>query len=115
VDDGELTVTGGFFQAFEDTEGEPDFTHKNYPDQPTHTAKVINCHKGAYNNYVNGTEGDTAKVTVTGGTFVNEDPSNLREGDFINVTYLPDGYTVVKEVQENGEIWYTVVPVDAAN
>ena len=115
VDDGELTIAGGFFQAFDDTEGEADYTHSANPDKPTHTAIVINCHKNSYNNYIYGNEGKTAKVTIKGGTLVNEDPSNLREGDFINQNYVPEGYTVVKEVQENGDIWYTVVPVDAAN
>ncbi|MBE6673117.1 MAG: hypothetical protein E7599_06325 [Ruminococcaceae bacterium] len=112
VKDGELYVEGGFFQATEDTVGEPDFKHPSYPSEPPcHTATVINCYKAAYNNYLAGkTDGDVAKVVVTGGTFVNEDPANVREGDVINARFTADGYKTVSEKQANGEIWYTVIP-----
>lgn len=44
-------------------------------------------------------------ILVRGGTFVNFDPSNGNDGN-----YVDDGYKVISEMQENGEIWYTVVP-----
>ena len=50
-----------------------------------------------------------ADSIVTGGTFVNFDPSNNQaEGPGTN--FVADGYTVVSETKENGDIWYTVVP-----
>ena len=113
VKDGELYIEGGFFQATADTEAEADYTHPNYPNEPkSHTAIVINCNKDAYINAKSGTSysgGITAKVVITGGTFVNEDPSNIFEGWYINDSYVADGYKVVAEPQANGDIWYTVV------
>lgn len=50
-----------------------------------------------------------SSIVVTGGTFVNFDPSNnISEGAGTN--YVAAGYKVVSETQENGEVWYTVVP-----
>ena len=62
---------------------------------------TLNCIDG---NYKKG-----ADIIVTGGTFVNFDPSNNQaEGPGTN--FVADGYTVVSETKENGDIWYTVVP-----
>ena len=104
---GELYIEDGFFQAYDDKTGEPDWNS----EIPCHISKVINCHNGAYLNYINGnTDAEYAKVVTTGGTFVNDDPSNLQKGTgVVNQSYLPEGYHVLPEVQENGEIWYTVV------
>ena len=60
---------------------------------------MINC----YDN-------DKSDVYVTGGTFVNMDPSNVHEWKLHNKSFVVDGYTVVSEDKGNGEIWYTVVP-----
>ena len=50
-----------------------------------------------------------AKIIVTGGTFVNFNPAdNQAEGPGTN--FVADGYTVVSEPQDNGDIWYTVIP-----
>ena len=50
----------------------------------------------------------TAKIIVTGGTFVNFDPSNCKaEGE--NTNFVADGYGVVATPQANGDVWYTVV------
>ncbi len=113
VRDGELIIEGGFFQATADTNPNADYVHSDYPNAPaSHTAIVINCNKDAYINAKEGTTysgGITAKVTITGGTFVNEDPSNIFEGWYINESYVPEGYKVISETQANGDIWYTVV------
>ena len=51
--------------------------------------------------------GSGGTIRVTGGTFVNMDPS---EGDDVDGgTFVADGYTVVSEVRPDGDIWYTVV------
>lgn len=56
-------------------------------------------------NYKNG----SAKIIVTGGTFVNFNPAdNQAEGAGTN--FVAEGYTVVSQTQANGDIWYTVVP-----
>lgn len=104
VHKGELSVSGGFFRALGDVTPYADFSHPSYPlNPPCFTAEVINCHKDSYNNRI-------AKVTVTGGTFVNEDPTNIREGYEINVQYTAPGYKSEVAPQANGEVWYTVVP-----
>ena len=55
-------------------------------------------------NYKNG----TAKIIVTGGTFVNFNPAdNQAEG--VGTNFVAEGYHVEQETKENGEIWYTVV------
>ena len=51
--------------------------------------------------------GSGGTIRVTGGTFVNMDPS---AGDDVDGgTFVADGYTVVSEVRPDGDIWYTVV------
>ncbi len=48
------------------------------------------------------------QITVYGGTFINFNPSKSAAGDG---SYVAKGYMVVSEEQENGDVWYTVVPV----
>ena len=91
VTKGTLTINGGFFRAY--IEGEDEYN--------ANPAYLINCIDA---NYKDG----SAKVIITGGTFVNFDPSNnAAEGAGTN--FVADGYKVVSELQANGEVWYTVV------
>ena len=91
VTKGTLTINGGFFRAY--IEGEDEYN--------ANPAYLINCIDA---NYKDG----SAKVIITGGTFVNFDPSNnAAEGAGTN--FVADGYKVVSEAQANGEVWYTVV------
>ena len=88
VQEGTLTITGGHFavEAF----GEP--YGYNF---------LLNCIDSAYKN-------GTAKIIVTGGTFVNFNPAdNAAEGAGTN--FVAAGYKVVSAVQANGDVWYTVV------
>ena len=88
VQEGTLTITGGHFavEAF----GEP--YGYNF---------LLNCIDSAYKN-------GSAKIIVKGGTFVNFDPSNnTAEGAGTN--FVAEGYKVVSEAKENGDVWYTVV------
>ena len=88
VQEGTLTITGGHFavEAF----GEP--YGYNF---------LLNCIDSAYRN-------GSAKIIVTGGTFVNFNPAdNAAEGAHTN--FVADGYTVTSETQANGDVWYTVV------
>ena len=62
---------------------------------------VVNCIDAAYKD-------GTAVLQIKGGTFVNFDPSANPEG--AKTSYVADGYTVDFQKQDNGEIWYTVVP-----
>lgn len=52
----------------------------------------------------------TAKITISGGTFVNYNPEwgddNVKTE---NGKFLADGYGVVSSVDENGDTWYKVV------
>ena len=49
---------------------------------------------------------NTARINLYGGTFVNQDPTKTQDPNNI---LLAEGYTVVSETQENGDVWYTVV------
>ena len=91
VTKGTLTINGGFFRAY--IEGDDEYN--------ANPAYLINC---IDDNYKDG----SAKVIITGGTFVNFDPSNnAAEGAGTN--FVADDYKVVSEEQANGEVWYTVV------
>lgn len=90
VHTGEAAITGGTFsiQQLSNVEG----AAYKY---------VLNC---LDENYANG----TAKITVSGGTFVGFDPS--AEIEAVPGNYLPDnGYTVQLGVDSNGSVTYTVV------
>ena len=50
-------------------------------------------------------------ITVKGGTFVNYDPS--KGDDNLGGNFVADGYKVVSETKDNGEVWYTVVSATA--
>ena len=49
----------------------------------------------------------TSAINVYGGTFVNFDPST--GGQDPNQIKVAEGYTVVSETKDNGDVWYTVV------
>lgn len=88
VEKGTLIINGGFFAC------EPF-------GEPYGTNFLINCIDAAWKN-------GTAKVSITGGTFVNFNPANNKaEGEGTN--FVADGYKVVSATQTNGDIWYTVV------
>ena len=88
VTKGTLVVNGGFFSV--------------YPDIGTNDYRyVLNCIDAAYRD-------GSANIIVKGGTFVNFDPSdNTAEGAGTN--FVPEGYSVISETKENGDVWYTVV------
>ena len=90
---GHVVINGGFFEAWD------------WQNGPTNPLKpwTLNCKNDAYQ------EG-TASITVKGGTYVNFDPSNPQVDDADS--YVPGGYQVTQEEQSNGDIWYTVVPVE---
>ena len=75
---------------------------QKYPDNAKADEFVLNCYDA---NRANG----TAKIIVTGGTFVNFNPADCQaEGAHTN--FVADGYKVISETQTNGDVWYTVVP-----
>lgn len=87
VEKGTLIINGGFFAC------EPF-------GEPYGTNFLINCIDG---NYKDG----TAKVSITGGTFVNFNPANNKaEGEGTN--FVAEGYTVVSETHGT-DTWYKVV------
>lgn len=78
---GNIVIEGGFF-----------YTNYNY--------------RGKY--YVlNQDNSNPGTITVTGGTFVNYDPS--KGDDNLGGNFVADGYAVVSETKANGDVWYTVV------
>ena len=87
---GEAVIEGGFFSV-----------QQKFPDAAKADEFVLNCYDA---NRANG----TAKITVKGGTFVNFNPADCQaEGAHTN--FVAEGYSVIKETQANGDVWYTVV------
>ena len=112
VDGGTLVIDGGTYygamsavQVSKGTaiinDGFFDLASTIKADAPQYSTYLINCIDGAYKN-------GTAKVEIRGGTFVNFDPSN-NGAEGANTNFVAEGYGVISKVQENGEIWYTVV------
>ena len=87
---GSLVINGGFF----------DLAPTIKSAAPSYSKYLINRIDSAYAN-------GTATVEITGGTFVNFDPSKSPEAG--SPSFVADGYKVVSETQSNGEVWYTVV------
>lgn len=80
-------IEGGFFKA----------TGENS------SKYLLNCIDALYDNR-------NAKFIVKGGTFVNFNPAeSYSEDDEILVNWVADGYKVIEEKQDNGDIWYKVV------
>ena len=78
---------------------------QKYPDSAKADEFVLNCYDA---NRANG----TAKIIVTGGTFVNFNPADCQaEGAHTN--FVAKGYGVVATPQANGDVWYTVVAESA--
>ena len=88
VQEGTLVINGGTFacEPFGDPYG------YNF---------LINCIDAAYKD-------GTAKISITGGTFINFDPSN-NSAEGAGTNFVADGYKVVSAPQTNGDVWYTVV------
>ncbi len=90
VYEGTAYIKGGFYSV-----------QQKYPDASKANEFVLNCYDA---NYKNG----TAKIIVTGGTFVNFNPADCKaEGEHTN--FVAPGYSVISETKANGEVWYTVV------
>ena len=87
---GTAYIKGGFYSV-----------QQKYPDPNKANEFVLNCYDA---NRANG----TAKIIVTGGTFVNFNPANC-QAEGANTNFVADGYTVVSTKQANGDVWYTVV------
>ena len=97
VQKGTAYINGGFFDLA------PTIKAYNTPEN-AYERYLINCVDASYKN-------GTAVIEIRGGTFVNYDPSNnAAEGEGTN--FVADGYTVISEEQTNGDIWYTVVPIE---
>lgn len=102
----ELNVTGGVINGYTAlNQSNP----QNNDDESV--AKVKLSVSGGTFNVING--GTNAVYSenftgfITGGTFVNFDPSTMPSG--ASPSYVKVGYSVVSEEKANGEIWYTVV------
>ena len=91
VKTGTLVIENGFHYATE-------YSAPKIDAQGCHASTVINCYDDA-----------AGKVSITGGTFVNMDPSDVHEWRLHHRSFVAEGYTVVSEQQADGSIWYTVV------
>ena len=87
---GTAIIEGGFYSV-----------QQKYPDAAKADEFVLNCYDASRAN-------GSAKIIVTGGTFVNFNPADCQaEGEHTN--FVADGYKVVSEVH-GSDTWYTVVP-----
>lgn len=94
--EGTAYIKGGFYSV-----------QQKYSDASKADEFVLNCYDA---NRANG----TAKIIVTGGTFVNFNPANCQaEGAHTN--FVKEGYKVLATKQMNGDVWYTVVEEGATN
>ena len=90
VYEGTANIKGGFYSV-----------QQKYTDASKADEFVLNCYDA---NRANG----TAKIIVTGGTFVNFNPADCwAEGEHTN--FVAPGYSVISETKANGDVWYTVV------
>ena len=90
VYEGTANIKGGFYSV-----------QQKYTDASKADEFVLNCYDA---NRANG----TAKIIVTGGTFVNFNPADCwAEGEHTN--FVAPGYSVITETKANGDKWYTVV------
>ncbi len=87
---GTAYIKGGFYSV-----------QQKYPDANKADEFVLNCYDA---NRANG----TAKIIVTGGTFVNFNPADC-QAEGANTNFVAEGYKVVSETKANGDVWYTVV------
>lgn len=90
VQEGTAIINGGFF----------DLAPTPKAAVPQYAKYVVNVIDSAYKD-------GSASLMIYGGTFVNFDPSANPEG--AGTSYVAEGYTVISEEQDNGDIWYTVV------
>lgn len=88
--EGTAYIKGGFYSV-----------QQKYSDASKADEFVLNCYDA---NRANG----TAKIIVTGGTFVNFNPANC-QAEGANTNFVAEGYKVVSETKANGDVWYTVV------
>lgn len=94
--EGTAYIKGGFYSV-----------QQKYSDASKANEFVLNCYDA---NRKNG----TAKIIVTGGTFVNFNPADCyAEGAHTN--FVKEGYKVLATKQMNGDVWYTVVEKGAAD
>lgn len=88
--EGTAIIQGGFYSV-----------QQKYPDSAKADEFVLNCYDA---NRANG----TAKIIVTGGTFVNFNPADC-QAEGAGTNFVADGYKVVTETHGT-DTWYIVVP-----
>ncbi len=74
------------------------------------TGAVINVYKGFFRTQADSallvsTGAEDAKICLYGGTFVNFDPRTADGGSMV-----AEDFEVITSTEENGDVWYTVVP-----
>ncbi len=102
-----VTINGGSFIS----------TGSNSEELIYSSGGIININGGFFHNTlqenrpVNVADANrsTGYIYISGGTFVNFDPST--GGNDPDNIKIVDGYIVVSELQDNGDVWYTVKPV----
>ena len=104
--DTEVNIYGGNW-----TNNSPDFGKDYCEGLYSNKAGVINVYGGTFDwgsfSKYTVNESRNGVVNVYGGTFINFDPRVSHDSDG---SYVAPGYKVVSETQDNGDVWYTVIP-----
>ena len=109
IDGATLTINGGYYYgggtAVQVQKGHVVINGGTFACEPYSGSNgynfLINCIDSAYAD-------GSATVEIKGGTFINFNPAAcLAEGTGTN--FVADGYSVMSETKENGDVWYTVV------
>lgn len=105
---GKVIINGGTYTTGLDYNGNPNSV-------VLVNVGTVEINGGFFYNYGNGSEwvlncqdNTDSHIIVKGGTFVNFNPAdNSSEGAGTN--YVAEGYKVLSETKDSGDIWYTVV------
>lgn len=119
TDGATVTITGGNFtvghdakgycNALVETAGGNLIVEGGFFETEYYTEITRNGEKMKWYYLLNQKNDNPGTITVKGGTFVNYNPE--WGDDNLKGNFVADGYEVITETKENGDIWYTVKPI----
>ena len=104
-----VTIKGGTFTVGSDASGEGNSVIESNGGNITIEGGFFytDYNWNGFYYVLNQQNNNPGTITVKGGTFVNYDPS--KGDDNLHGNFVAEGYSVLTQVQPNGDIWYTVV------
>lgn len=120
TDGATVTITGGNFtvghdakgycNALVETAGGNLIVEGGFFETEYYTEITRNGEKMKWYYLLNQKNDNPGTITVKGGTFVNYNPE--WGDDNLKGNFVAAGYKVISETKENGDIWYTVKPIE---